>query len=68
MKLEIIHGFVNHKNGDIVTLPTVAKGVPKDLYWRRRIKDAEIDGCVKIVEDAPAPKKRKSEKSDGGNE
>lgn len=23
--------------------------IPKDIYWRRRFKDAEIDNCVEFV-------------------
>lgn len=29
-------------------------GTPLDRYWRNRLRDAEIDGCVaKVVEAAP---------------
>lgn len=28
------------------------KGVPKSREWRNRIKDAQIDGCVQIVQNA----------------
>ena len=66
MQIEIVHGFVNHKPGDIVTVETVAPGVPKDIYWRRRLKDAAIDGCVVLPK--PAKKKSKSVESDGSKE
>ena len=58
MEIEIVHGFVNHKAGDIVKVETVAPGVPKEIYWRRRLKDAAIDGCVKVSK--PDTKKRKA--------
>ena len=28
------------------------------IYWRRRLKDAEIDGCCELVIDKPSPKKK----------
>jgi len=66
MEIEIVHGFVDHRPGDIITVETVAPGVPKDLYWRRRLKDAAVDGCVKVSK--PAKKTKKSAEVDGGNE
>ncbi len=65
MEIEIVHGFVHHKAGDIVRVETVAPGVPKDLYWRRRLKDAATDGCVKLPK---APKKRKAVAHKGADE
>jgi len=32
-----------------VTVQTDENGVPLSKFWRRRIKDAEIDNCVEIV-------------------
>lgn len=58
MSIEIVHGFVDYVAGDIVKVETVAPGVPKDIYWRRRLRDAVKDGCVKLPK--TASKKRKS--------
>lgn len=42
-------------------------GVPTERYWRRRLKDSEIDNCVEVV--APKSKaatlKNTKEKSEG---
>jgi hypothetical protein len=57
MDIEIVHGFVDHEAGDIVKVETVAPGVPKDIYWRRRLKDAAIDGCVKLPKKAKKNRK-----------
>ena len=68
LQLRILHGFVNHKPGDIVTVATVDDGEPRDLYWRRRLKDSAIDGCVEVVK--PNSKSKKSADvsvSDGGS-
>jgi len=38
-------------------------GLLLDQYWRRRLKDAAIDGCVEIIEKAkPATKTEKQTK------
>ncbi len=37
----------DHKKGDIITIETI-DGVPKDLYWRRRLEEAKIDKCISI--------------------
>lgn len=42
--------------GSVQKIQVDKNGVPIDRYWRDRIKDAEIDGCVKLV---PATKKKK---------
>ena len=37
------------KAGSIVTIEIDRDKVIIDPYWRRRLKDAEIDNCVEIV-------------------
>lgn len=37
------------KAGSIVTVEIDRDKVIIDPYWRRRLKDAEIDNCVEIV-------------------
>lgn len=39
-----------HKAGSIVKIKTDKDGTPVDRYWRDRVKDAAIDGCVEFVE------------------
>lgn len=51
-----IHGY---KSGQTVLIEMDKNGTPIDRLWRRRLKDAKIDGC--IVE-APQPKKPTSAK------
>ena len=40
-------------------------GIPVDVYWRRRLKDAESDNCIEVMK-AEKPKKKpvKTEKKD----
>ena len=37
-------------------------GIPVDRFWRNRLKDAEIDNCVEVVNETK-PAKRRSPKS-----
>ncbi len=37
--------------GDVFTVPISRTGILRDLYWRRRLKDAESDGCVEILKE-----------------
>lgn len=39
-------------------------GTPISPMWRRRLKDAEIDGCCEVVSDAGHAKTRKTRKRD----
>lgn len=50
MKLEIKKPFDNYTVGQIVPVKAV-RGLPIDVYWRRRLKDAELDGCVQIIKE-----------------
>jgi hypothetical protein len=38
-----IHGV---KPGADFVIDCDENGTPKDLKWRRRVRDAEIDGCI----------------------
>lgn len=38
----------NVKVGDEIEVKD-RKGMPLDKYWRNRLKDAKIDGCVSIA-------------------
>jgi len=42
-------------------------GVPVDPYWRRRLKDAEIDNSIEIVQNKPTKEKTKPTKPSKGN-
>lgn len=46
--------------GEEVVLPADEHGTPLDQYWRRRLRDAEKDGCVERLE---RPTKRTSTKA-----
>lgn len=63
MKIRINKGFASHKKGDIITVDTDSNGTPVDRYWRRRLKDAEIDNCCEaVMTEKPASVTTSSEK------
>lgn len=59
IKVEV--DFSSYKKGQIINVPVDVNGVPLSLFWRRRLKDSKIDGCIKIIEQ---PKKEKSQRKD----
>ena len=46
MKLKInnVKGY-----SGIIEVETDSEGLPLDKFWRNRLKDSEIDGCVEAV-------------------
>jgi hypothetical protein len=63
MKIKINKPLINYKIGQIIDIKTDNSKIPLSLYWRRRLKDAEIDNCIEIVEErkiqSPAVKSTK---------
>ena len=58
--LKIKDGMTIHGKTGEVKIRVDKSGTPIDKNWRRRIKDAEIDGCVEVVK--PATKKKENKK------
>ncbi len=50
VKKQMAHHFI----GKIIHLPADKNGVPLDLFWRRRLKDAETDNCCEVIKSAPS--------------
>ena len=48
---------VNHIRGQtpgkVIEVKVCPDGVPLDYVWRRRLKDAETDGCCVVVRATP---------------
>jgi len=49
----------NHPAGHKLDIDTDKDGVPLSRYWRDRLKDAKVDGCVEIITDKPKEKRSK---------
>ena len=36
--------------GKQIAIPCDADGIPKEQFWRRRLRDSKIDGCVEVID------------------
>lgn len=61
-KIKINFKDKGYKDGDIISIDCNDGGVPKDIFWRRRFKEAERNNCVEWV-DTKVPKSGTSGKS-----
>jgi len=43
MKIKINKPLKNYRAGQVIEIN------PSDIYWVRRLKDAEIDNCIEVV-------------------
>lgn len=48
--LRLNYPLRNLPKGTKVNIVVDKDGIPKDKYWRDRIKDAKTDGCVEFIE------------------
>lgn len=48
-KLKLNAPLRGNPKGTVVRIEVDKDGVPVDQYWRNRVKDAAIDGCVEFV-------------------
>lgn len=55
-KIKINLPLKHYKKGDIVNIEIDINGLAIDRYWRNRIKDSKIDGCVEYVKSNPRDK------------
>lgn len=58
LKLNIaMNGFAKNQE---ITIKDV-NGIPTDPFWRRRLKDAEIDNSIEIVQTKATQKSKKTQ-------
>lgn len=51
-----INNLPGYTPGTVVTVETDEKGTPLESFWRRRLKDAEIDQSVEVVKSSRSRK------------
>ena len=49
MKIKLNQPMKCYEAGRTLVIQTDADGLPLEKFWRRRIKDAEIDNCVEVI-------------------
>jgi len=64
MKLKVNFPHPDHPEGSVIEIEEAAPGVPASYYWRRRLRDSEIDGCVEIVSDEKPKRRRRAQTED----
>ncbi len=55
LPIKINKNFGSYKAGTIIKVRQ-QNGIPLDEYWRKRIRDSEIDDCVTVIQ--PVEKKK----------
>lgn len=59
MKIIINKSFGIYNVGQTICMPD-EKGIPTDIFWRRRLKDSEIDKCCSVVIEEKSKNKKAS--------
>lgn len=49
IRLKVNGPLPGYHPGQVVRVETDASGTPLSGYWRRRLEDARVDGCVEVV-------------------
>jgi hypothetical protein len=60
-KIKVHKPFGGYNEGQVVEV-TFKDGIPASREWRRRLRDAELDGCCEILK---SRKKKPVEATDG---
>jgi hypothetical protein len=63
MRIKINKAFGKYKEGENITIKTNGD-IPTSNFWRRRLRDAAIDGCCEILEEKPPKKSKKAADED----
>lgn len=58
IKIKVNRRLPGYRVGQVVEVKADAEGTPLDQFWRRRLRDARMDGCCEVV----APPKPKSQR------
>ena len=61
--IKIVKPFSGHVAGEQINVECDEHDTPLDVYWRRRLKDAQIDSCCEVVKPKAAPKRKTKTKS-----
>lgn len=62
MKLKLNSAMKGYEAGRTITVQADSSGLPLDKFWRRRLRDAQTDNCVEVVEKTPKAKKLAGDK------
>lgn len=62
-QLKINKPIRGYKGGETISIEVDKNDIPKERYWRDRIKDSSVDNCVEYVSEKKTERKsaKKSE-------
>lgn len=66
MRIKLKVGFAGYPAGKEINIDD-DKGIPTSHFWRRRLKDAEIDKSIEIVQTKETLKTKQKSKPVKGN-
>ena len=58
MKVKLNMPMQGYEAGREVTIECDRSGVPLEKFWRRRLKDAQIDNCLEVVKPSKSKKEQ----------
>lgn len=61
MKIKLNTDLNGYKSGQEITIKS-ENGIPLDSYWRARVKDSKLDGCLNVIEKTCQKKHIKKQK------
>ena len=62
-KFKLNANIREYNAGSVISLECNKKtGIPKEAYWRKRLRDSEIDNCMEEVKTLPKKDKEKDKK------
>lgn len=67
VRLRLNQKLLHYPAGTELTLPALDDGSPAELFWRRRVRDSKIDGCVTILPPAASETKLGATQRDGSD-
>lgn len=62
IKIKVNTNLGEIEAGSVIEVLADESGTPLEKYWRRRLKDAEVDNCCELVKPKVKGKKVNSEK------
>ena len=62
IKIKVNKDIGYYNAGAEITIPTDVNGTPTDPFFRRLLKDSEIDNCIEIIRSASKVSTKKTAK------
>lgn len=48
MKIRLNVDLNSYKKGQVIDVNS-ENGIPTDIYWRKRLREAKIDNCIEVI-------------------